>query len=229
MSKEYYVYEWIRLDTNEPFYVGKGKGDRWRKLKREGNKHFNNIVNKVPIVVNVLHDSLEEEVALGLEVYYIWLYRDVIGYMLVNINDGGDGCALCGKNNPMYGKNSWDCMDENAKVERIRKLREKKGENNPMYGKSHTLEAREKMSKTKKEKCLSKGKNNPKSKSVICLTTAKIFLTEKDGSEYYNCVRQHISKCCKGDRKSCGKLSDGTKLKWMFLKDFLERCKYILL
>lgn len=23
---DYYVYEWIRLDTNEPFYVGKGKG-----------------------------------------------------------------------------------------------------------------------------------------------------------------------------------------------------------
>ena len=68
MSKEYYVYEWIRLDTNEPFYVGKGKGDRWRKLKREGNNHFNNIVNKVSVAVNILHDNLEEEIALGLEV-----------------------------------------------------------------------------------------------------------------------------------------------------------------
>ena len=28
MKNEYYVYEWIRLDTNEPFYVGKGKGNR---------------------------------------------------------------------------------------------------------------------------------------------------------------------------------------------------------
>ena len=31
---EYYVYEWIRLDTNEPFYVGKGKGNRCYKTNR---------------------------------------------------------------------------------------------------------------------------------------------------------------------------------------------------
>ena len=30
----FYVYEWIRLDTNEPFYIGKGCNDRWRNLKR---------------------------------------------------------------------------------------------------------------------------------------------------------------------------------------------------
>lgn len=28
VNKIYYIYEWIRLDTNEPFYVGKGKGNR---------------------------------------------------------------------------------------------------------------------------------------------------------------------------------------------------------
>lgn len=22
--REYYIYEWIRLDLNEPFYIGKG-------------------------------------------------------------------------------------------------------------------------------------------------------------------------------------------------------------
>ena len=27
-ENKYYVYEWIRLDINEPFYVGKGCGDR---------------------------------------------------------------------------------------------------------------------------------------------------------------------------------------------------------
>lgn len=54
-NNEYYVYEWIRLDTNEPFYVGKGKKDRWKNLKEEdkllnkqrksishmGDKHWN--------------------------------------------------------------------------------------------------------------------------------------------------------------------------------------------
>ena len=41
---DYYVYEWIRLDTNEPFYVGKGKGNRWKDLIRGRNYHFNNIL-----------------------------------------------------------------------------------------------------------------------------------------------------------------------------------------
>ena len=48
---KYYVYEWIRLDTNEPFYVGKGKDDRWKILTRGSNKHFNNIVNSIPVAV----------------------------------------------------------------------------------------------------------------------------------------------------------------------------------
>lgn len=28
MENIYYVYEWIRLDTNEVFYVGKGKNNK---------------------------------------------------------------------------------------------------------------------------------------------------------------------------------------------------------
>lgn len=54
MNKDYYVYIYYRLDTNEPFYVGKGKGDRWRrtdKTTRGHNKHFMNIINKIPIAV----------------------------------------------------------------------------------------------------------------------------------------------------------------------------------
>lgn len=51
MNKKYYVYEWIRLDTNEPFYVGKGNGDRWCKLTRGNNHHFNRIVQSIPVAV----------------------------------------------------------------------------------------------------------------------------------------------------------------------------------
>lgn len=61
------------------------------------------------------------------------------------------------------------------------------------------------------------GKNNPKAKSVICLTTKKIFLTIKDGATFYNCSASHLTSCCKGKQKSCGKLKDGTKLSWKYL------------
>lgn len=112
MENIYYVYEWIRLDTNEPFYIGKGKDNRCYKLTRGNNHHFNNIVKSIPCVVNILHDNLEEQIAYDLECWYIWQYRDVIGYDLCNMNDGGEGQTLCGKNNPMYGVKL--CGDKNG-------------------------------------------------------------------------------------------------------------------
>lgn len=276
---DYYVYEWIRLDTNEPFYVGKGHGNRWRKLKRDRNSYFNNIVKSIPVAVNILHDNLDEEIAYGLEIYYIWLYRDVIGYKMCNMNDGGEGQTLCGENNPfygkhhteetkqkiseyrkgkylseetkqkvsenhafkgkkrpkhsekmkgkfigenhpMYGKNPLDYMTEEAKIERSKKI----SENNAKYwkGKHFTEETKNKISEAKK------GRNNPRARAVICLTTGKIFYTSKEGAEYYNIKNPgNVTKCLKGRQKSAGKLDNNTPLKWMYLDDFLSKCKYI--
>jgi hypothetical protein len=87
----YYVYEWIRLDTNEPFYVGKGKNGRWRDCKRGNNKHFNNLVNSIPVAVCMLHENLTEKEALDYECWYIDYYKYQIGYDIVNICDGGEG------------------------------------------------------------------------------------------------------------------------------------------
>lgn len=71
---------------------------------------------------------------------------------------------------------------------------------------------------------------------VICLTTIKVFDSIKEASEYYNCNKSVLSAHCKKRKNkkgyiihSCGKLPDGTKLVWMYLEDFLEKCEYILL
>lgn len=131
----YYVYEWIRLDTNEPFYIGKGKENRAYVLTRGNNDHFNRIVNKIPTAVNILHDNLTEQEALELEVWYILEYRDIIGYDLCNICDGGEGATLCGDKNGMYGKNH--TQESISKMSKTRKEKGyAKGENNPMFGKS---------------------------------------------------------------------------------------------
>lgn len=90
MSNEFYVYEYIRLDTNEPFYIGKGIKGRWKDFNKR-NKHFLNIVNKVPTAVVILHDCLDEETAFEYECWYIWQIRDIKGFNLVNIDDGGKG------------------------------------------------------------------------------------------------------------------------------------------
>ena len=63
--KNYYVYEWIRLDTNEPFYVGKGKNDRCFTIRKR-NKHFCDILksceeNSIGIAINILNSNLTDK------------------------------------------------------------------------------------------------------------------------------------------------------------------------
>lgn len=230
----YYVYEWIRLDTNEPFYIGKGKNDRWKILNRGNNKHFNNIVDSIPIAVSILHDNLDEDVAYGLECYYIWLYRDIIGYNLTNITDGGEGVTLCGENNPMYGKTHSE--ESKKKMSEAHKnisdeTRRKMSEANK--GRTHSKEAKEKISRASKgRKCSEKTrenmsmgakrmiqeKGNNRRKSVICLTTKRIFCSAKEAGEYYCVDSSGIIRCCNKNKnyKYSGKYK-GKKLKWKYL------------
>jgi hypothetical protein len=145
-ENKYYVYEWIRLDTNEPFYVGKGCGNRWKELLNRNN-WFLRIVNKIPCVVNILHDNLKEQMAYDLEVWYIREYRDIIGYNMCNISDGGEGSGLCGEANGFYGKHH----TEETKQKIGEKSKERnQGELNPFYGKHHSEETKQKMRGRKK-------------------------------------------------------------------------------
>lgn len=249
MNKEnnYYVYEWIRLDTNEPFYVGKGKGNRWKALNRK-NKRFINIINKHPIAVNILHENLDEQTAYGLEVWYIREYRDIIGYDLVNFTEGGEGNAFIGATNPFYrkhhaeeskkkmseakkGKSHFVSEETRQKIsktnkgkrfseEHKRKISEaQRGEKNHRYGKCLSEEDKKKLSEAKK------GKNGI---WVICLTTNKIFTSIRNAEDYYNISHSSISRCCKGKQKTSG-CYKSVRLVWMYLEDFLEKCNYILL
>lgn len=109
---------------------------------------------------------------------------------------------LSGERNPFYGKGHL-----------------LSGENNPFYGRHHTEE-------TKRQHSLDvsgennywygkKGKNAPNTTAVICITTKAVFYTAKEGQKYYKCY--NVGKCCKGEVKTAGKLSDGTKLIWRYL------------
>lgn len=57
-------------------------------------------------------------------------------------------------------------------------------------------------------------------KEVICLTTMKVFKSIKAAQEFYGAG--DIGSCCKGRIKTTGKLSDGTRLKWMYYDDYLK-------
>lgn len=80
----------------------------------------------------------------------------------------------------------------------------------------------EKMTKDELEKFIkSKDNLNRKStkkstKKVICTTTGVVFDSMKEASEYYDCNYSLIGECCKGRVRYCGKLKDGSELKWSY-------------
>ena len=202
---KYYVYEWIRLDTNEPFYVGKGCGDRWKEINGR-NSHFTNIVKTIPCAVNILHDNLDEQTAFGLEVWYIKEYREIIGYNLVNVQDGGEGHSAFGKNNSFYGKQH--TKETRAIISSIRIERGvAKGENNPNYGKRGELSPIKGRQHSQEE--LNKMiENSPLRVSVKCIELNRIFLSltqvEKIMKEEYGIkiARRQLAKRLNGEIKT---------------------------
>lgn len=80
----YYVYAHIRPDTNQIFYIGKGKNYRAHYFKKR-NKYWKRIVKKVgKPIVSYLAQGLSHLKALEIEKYYIKKYSD----QLSNINTG---------------------------------------------------------------------------------------------------------------------------------------------
>ena len=87
------IYRHIRLDKNEPFYIGIGKTDKRAYCKKQRNKLWYNIVNKSEYIVEIVMDNLTWEQACEKEKEFISIYgrKDLGKGTLVNMTDGGDG------------------------------------------------------------------------------------------------------------------------------------------
>jgi hypothetical protein len=92
-----YVYRHIRLDKNEPFYIGIGSNSNNKysrsKERRKRNSIWNNIVSKADYRVDILFDDLTWEEACEKEKEFILLYgrKDIKTGILCNMTEGGDG------------------------------------------------------------------------------------------------------------------------------------------
>ena len=87
------VYEHLRNDTKEVFYVGIGKTERRAYRKDNRNPYWKNIVNKVGYTVNIVYKDIEHKEAKKIEILLIEKYgRKNLGLgNLVNMTDGGEG------------------------------------------------------------------------------------------------------------------------------------------
>jgi hypothetical protein len=88
----FYVYEHIRPDTNQVFYVGKGSKNRaYNKFRN--NPFWKNVVNKVgDFEVKFVATNLDEELALLVEQERIDQLKK-LSYKLTNLTNGGGGAA----------------------------------------------------------------------------------------------------------------------------------------
>ena len=95
----YYVYAYLR-SNGTPYYIGKGHGDRAWSRRRNINRPINS--NRIII----LEKNLTEIGAFALERRLIeWWGRKINGTgILANINPGGEGSQLKGKQNGMFGR-----------------------------------------------------------------------------------------------------------------------------
>lgn len=54
-------------------------------------------------------------------------------------------------------------------------------------------------------------------RKVKCVTTGKIYDSLLEAESFTGAAYCNISKCCRGKKKSAGKLPDGTKLVWKYI------------
>jgi len=90
-----YVYRHIRLDKNEPFYIGIGsrKNHIRAKTVTKRNPFWHNITSKTEWEYEILLDDISWDEALKKEIEFISLYgrSDLNKGTLVNLTDGGEG------------------------------------------------------------------------------------------------------------------------------------------
>lgn len=203
-------YGTTKQSINQRWRNGKGyphNKDFTEAIKEYGWDNFQHII---------VAKGLSEEDAYWLEEELIreWNTRDSDkGYNIEKGGKyGGKGLKRSEETRKKMSENHSRCWEgKHFSEEHKTKISEAKmGENNYWYGKHPSEETRKKLSEAKI------GKNHPMAKSVICITTGRIFLTAKEGAKYYNCNHGNITNCCKGKRKSSGKYK-GKKLIWRYL------------
>jgi hypothetical protein len=143
------VYQHMRKDTNEIFYIGIGDNDRPYE-KHGRNQYWHNIVNKYGYELEILIEDISWELAIEFEIFLIAFYgrkNKKLG-PLVNLTDGGEGTHGYVASKETRKKMS-DCRKGKKLLEKTKnKISEsKKGSNHHMYGKKLASETIEKIKK----------------------------------------------------------------------------------
>jgi hypothetical protein len=203
-----YLYRHIRLDKNEPFYIGIGKSDsdfNRAYSKKNRNAYWCNIVNLSDYRVEIMLQDIEWEEACRKEIEFISLYKkNTQKGSLCNIADGGGGGYLGEEINE---KRRQSLIGHKVTDETKEKIRLK------AKGRKASDATKLKMSLVHKENKTgiwleSKGHKNGNSFPVYQYTKEGIFIKKWDCAKYaidnYNLNKTAITDCLKGRQKTAG-------------------------
>ena len=182
--ENYYLYRHIRLDKNEPFYVGigttenkylntKASSKRYaRAYSKKRSKYWKNIITKTDYEVEILLESDDYEFIKQKEIEFIALYgrRDLGKGTLVNMTDGGEGTL--------------GIIVSLEKREKLRQIN---------LGKKVSEETIAKL------KITSKRENHEWSTKVFDWKTSQTFNAIIDASKFYDIPYSTICKKLRGD------------------------------
>ena len=88
-----YVYRHIRVDKDQPFYIGIGSGEYYKRARvsKSRNRIWTAIASRTNWFFEILFDNVEVEFAKKKEIEFISLYGRIIdGGILANLTSGGD-------------------------------------------------------------------------------------------------------------------------------------------
>jgi hypothetical protein len=201
-----YVYRHIRLDKNEPFYIGVGKNDKDLKRafsKSNRNNHWKEIIEETSYKVEILLNNLTIEDAFKKEIFFINIYKKIKdGGTLCNISNGGRGGSLSDEVNE---KRKNKLLGHFVSDETKQKIREKS------LGRIVSLETKKKMSETHKKNKTghwleSKGHKNSRAFPVYQFDINENFIKKWDCANYaikeLNMNRTSITDCLKKRQKT---------------------------
>lgn len=186
-----YVYRHIRLDKNEPFYIGIGETKYRHTTKQNRNPIWGKIIAKTEYEVEILFNDVSWQFACQKEIEFIKLYGriDRKTGTLANMTNGGDG-------------NLGLIHSE----ESIKKITESsKGRPGHWKGKKMSDEFKAKIS------ALKKGKPNYKLRGLVPSESAREAVRKHSTGNKYRLGKKHTEE-------SKLKMSEGMKGRTSWLK-----------
>lgn len=175
----YYLYRHIRLDKNEPFYIGQGTVEKDETYLRaydfkRRTDFWKRIYNKTEIRVEIIYFCDSEEAINKKEVEFIKLYgrRDLKTGSLVNLTDGGQG-----RTNIIITEETRKIISNNSKR---------------LWKTSSSIR------KTLENLKWNPERNKKYAHSIICITTGEEFESISEAARKYNIEKSAIIKNCSG-------------------------------